>query len=147
MIAAILVGLLAAPELPDLGWMTGQWLACTDGSVTSETWTGADGGVMVGMSKTVSKGRASWEFTRIALDGGKPTFFAQPSGQPAATFTAVTIEPGRIVFENRAHDFPQRVIYRRDGTGLVGRIEGSIGGKARSAEWRFRPAAAGPNCP
>ncbi len=30
----------------------------------------------------------------------------------------------RVVFENTAHDFPQRIIYWKDGNDLRARIEG-----------------------
>ena len=44
------------------------------------------------------------------------------------------------MFENAAHDFPQRVLYWRDGEALVARIEGTIAGKEKSEEWRFSRA-------
>jgi hypothetical protein len=47
------------------------------------------------------------------------------------------LAPGRVVFENAAHDFPQRVIYRRDGERLVARIEGRLRGEARGRDWVF----------
>jgi hypothetical protein len=43
-----------------------------------------------------------------------------------------------VVVENRAHDFPQRVIHRRDGETLVGRIEGAQNGKPRSVDYPMR---------
>ena len=45
-----------------------------------------------------------------------------------------------------AHDYPQRVIYRRDGDTLIGRIEGASKGKARTAEWRYRAAPLNARC-
>jgi hypothetical protein len=46
----------------------------------------------------------------------------------------------RIVFENAAHDFPQRILYWRDGDELMARIEGTVKGKERSEAWRFTRA-------
>ncbi len=46
------------------------------------------------------------------------------------------------MFENPAHDFPQRVIYRRLGADAVtGRIEGQIGGQARSVDFPYKRGA------
>jgi hypothetical protein len=45
----------------------------------------------------------------------------------------------RVVFENPAHDFPQRVIYWKDGNDLCARIEGTMNGKAESEEWKWSP--------
>jgi hypothetical protein len=53
----------------------------------------------------------------------------------------------RAVFENPTHDFPQRVIYERDGDALKARIEGSVAGEQESMDWTFRAAPVGENCP
>jgi hypothetical protein len=53
----------------------------------------------------------------------------------------VNIADDEIVFENREHDFPQRIIYRLlPGFGLLGRIEGVVDGKARSADFPMQRA-------
>ena len=44
---------------------------------------------------------------------------------------------GGAVFENLAHDFPQRVIYRRCGEDLCARIEGAMG---KGQDWRYARA-------
>ena len=82
---------------------------------------------MLRVSRTVRQGRTvEYEFIRIAQGAdGKLAFTAQPSGQPQATFPLLRHDADSFVFENLAHDFPQRVIYRRAGaTGLHARIEG-----------------------
>ena len=45
----------------------------------------------------------------------------------------------RVVFENPTHDFPQRIIYWKDGADLRARIEGTQNGKEGSQEWRWSP--------
>jgi hypothetical protein len=47
-------------------------------------------------------------------------------------------KPGQAVFENLAHDFPQRVIYRRCDADLCARIEGTVGGQVQGIDWRYR---------
>lgn len=67
-----------------------------------------------------------FEFMRIeqAADGAI-AFVAQPLGRPETRFAAREHGPDGVVFENPAHDFPQRVIYRRDGAArIAARIEG-----------------------
>ena len=45
----------------------------------------------------------------------------------------------RAVFENRQHDFPQRILYWLDASGAMhARIEGPQGGKTVSEEWVWR---------
>ena len=44
--------------------------------------------------------------------------------------------PRRAVFENKQHDFPQRILYWLDAKGaLRARIEEPQGGKTASEEW------------
>jgi len=43
----------------------------------------------------------------------------------------------RIVFENLEHDYPQRILYWRDGEKLCARTEGEIDGKSESEEWCY----------
>jgi len=48
------------------------------------------------------------------------------------------------VFEDLAHDFPQRVIYRRLGPDAgTGRIEGQIGGQAKSIDFPYKRCETG----
>ena len=41
-------------------------------------------------------------------------------------------------FENAAHDFPQRIIYRKTAGGLHARIEGLDKGKPRSEDFPYK---------
>lgn len=149
MLAAVAVaaGLAVSPEAADLAWLSGYWLECRPGRETSETWSDVRGGQLVGVGLTVQGERVQWEFVRIGPAGEGVAFFAQPSGQAAAEFPAVEVGERRVVFANPEHDFPQRVIYRRDGDRLTGRIEGVIDGQARSVEWSYQAAELNARCP
>ncbi|HYE87055.1 MAG TPA: DUF6265 family protein [Vicinamibacterales bacterium] len=68
------------------------------------------------------------------------------TGQPAAAFPLVRSGPGEAVFENPSHDFPQRVIYRREGDRLTGRIEGRSNGTEQAMEWHYRAAPLNAGC-
>ena len=47
-----------------------------------------------------------------------------------------------VTFENLAHDFPQRVMYRRvGGDSLVARVEGTRAGRTRGVDFAYRRAA------
>jgi len=69
---------------------------------------------------------------------GQIAFIAHPSGQSEASFPLVRLSGQEAVFENPQHDFPQRVIYRRDGELLTGRIEGSEGGETKGFDFPMR---------
>lgn len=124
---------------PDLSWISGAWVQDKDGTVTRETWSTPVGGAMGGVGQTNRPGKpASFEFMTITTEAKGVTYTAYVDGQPATPFVLKPGEAGVAVFENLAHDFPQRVIYRRCEADLCARIEGTIGGKPRAMEWRYR---------
>ena len=150
MLSAVpLLTLLAAVQtappsvsVDQLSWMAGCWRLESGTRVVDEVWMAPAGGAMFGMSRTVSNGRVvEFEFIQIREDAGRVAFIARPSGQPEATFTLVKAGVGEAVFENPAHDFPQRIIYRLKDAALVGRIEGIQNGKARGADFPYQRVA------
>lgn len=144
--ALVLAGCGATAQAPerDLDWMSGYWLAC-EGGETAETWVGAGRGVLMGTS--LSDG--GFEFLRIAPnETGAVTYYAMPGGRaPPTAFPLVSNAGRRAVFENPEHDFPQRVIYHRDGETMTARIEGAMNGQDQHMEWRFARAELDTRCP
>jgi hypothetical protein len=121
--------------LDQLSWLAGCWKSDTGEAGSVEQWMPAAGGSLIGMSRTVKGGKTvAWEFMRIAnTPEGKLAFFAQPSGQQPASFTVLKQSATEVVFENPAHDFPQRVIYRFESPDkLRASIEGMRGGNLRT---------------
>jgi hypothetical protein len=94
---------------------------------------------MIGMHRDIKNGRmASFEFFRILEDSAGIVYLSSPRGAPPTPFRLKTLEAKRAVFENAAHDFPQRVIYWiGPGGALHARIEGEIQGRTESEEWRW----------
>jgi hypothetical protein len=98
------------------------------------------------MSRTVRDGKLrEYEFMRIvAGDDGKPRYVVIPSGQAETAFPLKEVAADSVVFEAPEHDFPQRIRYRLvDKDTLVARIEGSINGQARSADFPYKRCPAG----
>lgn len=124
-------------SLQDVAWLTGEWREVKGDRTVTETWLPADGGVMPGVNRTVRGGKAAIEFMRLDAKDGVIAFTAILPGQPPTTFPATTVGDGEVVFENPAHDFPQRVIYRQCEADLCAAIEGKVNGAAKRIEWRF----------
>jgi len=144
-LAAVQTAATARAE-PDLDWLAGYWLSCEGGVEVSETWSNRRGGIMLGTSITSGEDSFGWEQTRIEAGADGLSFHALPRGQPPAAFRLVRSGPGEAVFENPDHDFPQRVIYRRDGERLTGRIEGRVQGREEAMEWHYRAAPLNARC-
>jgi hypothetical protein len=101
---------------------------------------------MLGMSRTVSGGSLlEHEFIVLREEGDRFAYEAHPSRQSAAVFLSREIGDSTILFENREHDFPQRIGYRRDGRdALAAWIEGSVNGKSRRVDFAYRRVACAP---
>ena len=125
-------------DLAKLAWLGGCWKSETAEPGSGEHWLPLAGGSLLGIGRTIKGGRTvEFEFLQIrAGEDGRITYFAQPSGQSPAAFPLLRIGDTEVVFENLEHDFPQRVAYRLEGkTRLAARIEGTMGGKARTIEF------------
>jgi len=140
-------------DLGRLAWLEGVWIGSSNGTAMEEQWSSPAGGALIGMHKDTRDGRmTSFEFFRIVfVDSSGICYLASPNGRTATPFCAIEIGDSRVLFENREHDFPQRILYWREGEDrLHARIEGTIGGEKRSEEWLWSrrgrvPVASGPS--
>ena len=142
LVPVLLLGQPAAHPLEKLGWLGGCWVSTQGPAEISEQWMAPAGGVMLGMSRTVSGGKTvEYEFLQIREDGkGGLVFVARPSGQAEASFPAVRMGKREAVFENPAHDFPQRITYRSPAADeLIARVETLKGD--RGLDFTYRRAA------
>lgn len=132
----------AAPgQVAQLAWLQGCWRAPDAEAGSVEQWTAPAGGTMLGLSRTVKGGKTvAHEFLQIRETApGKLAYIAMPSGQATTTFGLAEASASHVVFENAAHDFPQRVIYRRDGDSILNaRIEGTVNGKAKGIDFQMQ---------
>jgi len=143
--AFLLAGGLMGPQpsVEDIAWMAGDRVMRTEKAEVREVWIGPADDVLLGMSLTRRFDGRKGEYEHVRIEtraDGTLAFIAKPSGQPEAVFPLASYDTGLLVFENPRHDFPQRVIYRDMGGGVIkARIEGTINGKERSAEWTYSP--------
>lgn len=145
---AALAALILPQAEPDMSWMAGYWLDCTNGREVSETWSDPRKGLMVGHNITISRaGRVGFEVSHIGMTPQGFAYVAQPDGAPPTVFVLTEAGRARAVFSNPENDFPQRVIYWREAEVLHARIEGDINGQMQSMEWRFDRAQLNARCP
>ncbi len=142
LVAALLASAFASPlaladttPVASLAWLAGCWNTENAEPGSGEQWMPLAGNTLLGMSRTIRGGNmVAHEFMRIAAaPDGKFTFFAQPSGKPAASFAVLKLQANEVVFENLEHPFPQRIIYRFEPPAkLHASIEGTRNGASRS---------------
>jgi hypothetical protein len=122
-------------------WLAGCWEQRQGDRVTIEMWMAPAGGMMLGGSRSVAGGVThSYEQLRLEARAGRLAYVALPSGQREATFTSTAVTDSGFTVENPAHDFPQRIIYRRRGVdSLAARVEGpGSGGTTRGFDVLMR---------
>lgn len=124
-----------------LSWLAGCWAYAGQGYERQEQWMAPRGGTMLGMSRTVSAGRTvEYEYLRIEPRDGRLAYVAIPSGQEEAAFLQAEITDSTVVFEDPAHDFPQRIAYERQRGGAIAAwIEGELDGETRVIEFPMLP--------
>lgn len=129
----------AWPSAADVGWLAGCWEFSRNGRHVVEQWSRAEGGTLVGVSRTVAGGKTvEYEFLLIRENAGALDYVAKPSRQAEATFRSMRVSGDEVVFENPAHDFPQRIAYQRKADGSVlAAIEGSVNGQPRRIEFPY----------
>lgn len=145
-----LIPLTGPPPVPrgePLAWLSGCWRMTRGNTVIDEQWLSPLGGMMLGTGRTVKGGQVmEYEFIVLRTTAAGATYEAHPSGQDSTTFTSHTPPTGdQVVFENPAHDFPQKVGYRRVGAdSLVGWIEGNTGNGNKKIEFPYTRVTCGP---
>lgn len=120
-------------------WLAGGWELTSGTGWGDEYWTPPRGGIMIGAAR-IGKETAlsSFESMRIGYDeGGKLAFWAMPQWTTQSKFLMAKQTDNEIVFENSAHDYPQRVRYWRDGKLLKAEISLINGSKAM--QFSFEP--------
>jgi len=128
-------------SVDDFAWFVGTWVTAED-PVTEEVWMPPAAGTMMGVNRNMSDGvTLGYEYLRLRERDGGIDYVASPGGQGETAFQLVELAEQRAVFENLAHDFPQRLTYTRVGDALTADVEG--GGEGFSVAWQavtFDPA-------
>ncbi len=125
----ILIAMLAgaAMEVEQLGWLAGCWEGKLGSTVVEEQWMKPAGGAMLGLGRNVAGVKTTMmEFLLISKREGVLTYSVQlRHGGPVTHFKLARASENEVVFENPEHDFPQRILYRREPDGsILARIEG-----------------------
>ena len=137
------------PTVANLGWLNGCWERTTrSGRRAHESWAAGKPGELLGSSRVMAdSGDRETERLRIYQRGDTLVYHAYPANQPENIFTLRAHSADILVFEDPAHDFPQRIAYRRVGADSLIAIVSNISGSARAIRYDFhRTKAVAPKC-
>jgi hypothetical protein len=108
-------------SLADLRWLLGEWRTAAGDRIVTETWREASPVTFEGRGETRrrdSDAVLDGEDLRLVAMSGAVFYVAKVAHNdfPVA-FRLTGCAPGRLVFENPGHDFPQRLEYTRQPDG------------------------------
>lgn len=121
------------------GWLIGKWgFTAPEGSLT-ETWTLKNDSTYAGETCfVIGKDTVFSEKLTVEQRGTDIHYVTlmkdQNEGKPVA-FKLTSANKKELVFENPAHDFPQKITYTKTGTGVVAEISGNQKGKPASEKF------------
>ena len=128
-----------SPSLQSVAFMAGCWRGAIPNGYMEEYYSSPTANLIVGTTRYVRDGRTvDFEFTRIEASDSGIMLMPQPRGRPPTPFRLTSSDSSSATWENPAHDFPQRILYRRQGRdSLVAAIEGPGSQGTRRIEWRM----------
>lgn len=133
--------------LDRLSFLSGCWegtfQAERGSGIIEEHYTSPSDNLILGTTRYILEGRTvMWEFSKIEESDGSVVLTPFPRGQPSEhPFEMTSLEENEVLFEAPEHDFPRRIVYRRDDEMLTARIDD--GTDRLVDEWEMRPAPCG----
>ena len=124
-----------------LQWISGCWFSDDGKERIEEFWLKPAGESMIGLSRTVAGGKTVFiEYAQIGEVKGEIAYTVSLGmGARPVSFKLIKSSEGEVVFENAAHDFPQRIIYRRESKdSLFARIEGKQNGVSKGIDFHYK---------
>lgn len=133
---------LSAQDIAKLEFLSGCWAGANGPEQFEEMWMKPRAGATFGVARTIVNGKTVFFETHVISerDGKTVLNVRLKTGANTTPFTLIKATGEEAVFENPQHDFPQRIIYRKTGTGLLGRIEGKEKGVEKATDYPMAPA-------
>ena len=139
----ILSSCSSSPDLDSFSWLAGKWVGKYDTIPIFEQWKPAEGNIMRGRGGVLD-GRDTTFAETIQLEKRDDGLYyvAIVKGNPGPVdFKFTGFKKDTAVFENPAHDFPQRVLYFRNSDGtLYACVDGKFKGKYVKEEFSYKKA-------
>ena len=118
----------------------GKWKMEIENAEVFEEWSVIDDSELIAKSFTIENADTSIsEMIYLKKFSDDWAYVAIPENQSITLFSLVNFTNKKFTFENKEHDFPQRIIYEfhKDGK-MTASIEGDVNGKFIRKEFSYR---------
>ena len=132
-------------KIEKASWLLGRWENNSPGGNLSESWKKVNDSTFFGESHFVINSDTVFAETVQLEDRGGSLFYivtvAGQNDEKPVSFK-LTASTAELVFENPAHDFPNKIAYKQVGTdSLVATISGIKDGEEKQEIFKMKAAA------
>lgn len=130
-------------SIKQFSFMLGTWDKQTEKGKLSETWVSKKDSLLGKSYKHNLKGDSSLMETVVIKKINGAFYFCVTGAQEDKTkmvkFKLISFEEKLLIFENKAHDFPQRIVYENKGKNeLYAYIMGTINGSEAKTDFNYK---------
>jgi len=129
-------------KIDQLQWLLGTWINENGEEFSQESWSQENPSTFTAFSFT-QVGKETVFAETMALEQKADSLLltvatANQNEKKPVTFKMVSSEKGKFIFENKNHDFPQRIVYTNPAKdSLHAWIEGNVNGEAKRVDFSF----------
>jgi hypothetical protein len=128
--------------LDEFSWLTGQWQGDFGGGVFTETWKIIDENKFIGSGCYIENGDTIFKEELSLIKIGESCGYTSTSDDNVPVLFTLTKKENRTwTFENKEHDFPNRIIYSlKADSSLSVSVDGKTFGILMSDEYQMKKA-------
>lgn len=129
-------------KIDQLKWLLGTWINENGPEFSQESWSQENPSTFTGFSFT-QVGKETVFAETMALEQKADSLLltvatANQNEKKPVTFKLVSSEKGQFTFENKTHDFPQRIVYTNPvKDSLHAWIEGAENGESKRIDFSY----------
>lgn len=130
--------------LKTFAFALGSWEMQTPKGKIVEQWSQNPDKTLSGKSYRINAKGDSLRTESLQIKKiGKEIFYCSTvtgqNGGKETCFKLISTKDEIYVFENKTHDFPQRIVYQNQGKNdMLAWIEGELNGKSRKSEFKYK---------